>query len=220
MNINNRALAAIFRIMAAFISIYAILNDFNIFYFTTISNLLCFLMFLFLSIKTLVELKQYGKDGSTSISPHIKGGITVAIILTMSVYHFILIPYALSQDPLRRLNLNEIILHYIVPCLTILDWILFDEKKRFKFYDPVIWTVIPIVYVAFVFVQAIFNFVYNLNIGMSKYIYIFFDIEVLGKNVVWENILKLSAFFLLVGYFIYGIDRIRIKKDEKILEKI
>ena len=52
MNINNRKVAAVFRIMAAFISMFAILNDFgvfenkfvlgNIFYFTTISNVFSF----------------------------------------------------------------------------------------------------------------------------------------------------------------------------------
>jgi len=101
MSVSNRVLAAIYRIMAALISIFAILSDFgvfkgniaseNIFYFTIISNILCFMMFSFLSVKTINEIKLYGIKGSTSMSPHIKGSILISIILTMTVYHFILL---------------------------------------------------------------------------------------------------------------------------------
>lgn len=230
MNINNRKIAAIYRVLAAFIGTITIFNELgifstdrkieNIFYFTTISNLLCSIMFIILSVKTIKDIKLYGIDGSTSISSHIKGGITIAIILTMSVYHFILIPYGLKEDPTRRLGFSDIILHYLIPCLTIFDWILFDEKRRFKIYDPIIWTILPYLYVIFVYIQAGYEFIEKMNIGMSKYIYVFLDSELLGIQAVEENILKLTIFFIIVGYGIYGIDRIRIQNDEKNLEKI
>ncbi len=227
MNINNRVVAAIYRTMAALISIFAISSDFgvfrgniaseNIFYFTIISNFLCFMMFTFLSIKTIKEIKTYGVKGSTSISPHIKGSILISIILTMMVYHFILIPYALNLDPTRRLSPTDIVLHYVVPCLTIFDWILFDDKKRFKLYDPLIWIIIPCIYVSFVYIQAEYNFIEKLNSGMDKYVYAFLNLDLLGKQEVEGNIIKIAAILITIGYFLYGIDRIRLKKDEKFL---
>ena len=175
------------------------------------------MMFSFLSVKTINEIKLYGIKGSTSMSPHIKGSILISIILTMTVYHFILIPYGLKMDPSKRLELADIILHYIVPCLTIFDWILFDDKKRFKMYDPLIWIMIPLMYVIFIYVQAGHNFIEELNCGMDKYVYAFLNLELLGKQAVESNIIKITAILIAIGYFLYGIDRIRLKKDEKFL---
>ena len=71
MNINNRKIAAIYRILAAFIGIITIIFQFGIFseekrfenilYFTTISNLLCIIMFIVLSIKTFADIKKYAR---------------------------------------------------------------------------------------------------------------------------------------------------------------
>lgn len=68
MNINNRKIAAIYRILAAFIGIITIIFQFGIFseekrfenilYFTTISNLLCIIMFIVLSVKTFADIKK------------------------------------------------------------------------------------------------------------------------------------------------------------------
>lgn len=230
MNVNNRIVAAIYRIVAAFISFVAILSDFgvlnnnikpwNILYFTTISNLFCFLMFAILSVKTVKEIKNKGKVGSTSISGFIKGEITISIILTMSVYHFILIPYALKLDPTRRLSITDIALHYLIPCLTIFDWILFDVKGRFKKTYPVLWTVVPYLYVLLVYIQANLDISTRFKTGFSKYIYVFLDTEILGVENVFSNIFKISIIFVMIGYFLYGIDRIKLQNNEKILQKI
>lgn len=230
MNINNRKIAAIYRIMAAFVGVISIIIQLGIFssdkkfenilYFTTISNLLCTAMFIILSIKTIIDIKRNGTLGYTSISSHLKGEITISIILTMSVYHFVIIPFGLKEDPTRRLEVIDVVLHYIMPCITIFDWLLFDKKRRFKIYDPLLWTILPYLYIIFVYTQANYNLSINLNIGMGKYIYLFLDYNLLGKQEVCGNIIKISVIFLVVGYIIYGIDSIRIQNDEKNLEKI
>ena len=230
MNINNRKIAATYRIVAAFIGVITIFVQLGVFnvdkkienmlYFTTISNFLCTIMFIVLSIKTLIDIKKYGTFGYTSISSHLKGEITISIILTMSVYHFILIPFGLKEDPTRRLELIDIILHYIVPCITIFDWLLFDRKRRFKIYDPLLWTILPSLYIIFIYIQGNFNLSQNLNIGMGKYIYSFLDYNLLGKQAVGENIVIISIIFLIIGYVMCGIDSIRIQNDEKNLKKI
>lgn len=230
MNINNRKIAAIYRILAAFIGIITIIFQFGIFseekrfenilYFTTISNLLCIIMFIVLSIKTFADIKKYGTYGHTSISSHLKGEITISIILTMSVYHFILIPFALKEDPTRKIEIIDVILHYIIPCITIFDWLLFDKKRRFKIYDPLLWTILPYLYIIFVYIQGNHNLSQNLNIGIGKYIYSFLDYNLLGKQEVCGNIIIISLIFIIIGYVIYGIDSIRIQNNEKNLGKI
>lgn len=225
MNINNRKKAVIYRGMAAFIGIIAIFSDLgffsgdikisNLFYFTIISNLLCTIMFIYLCLKTIRDIKKYGNYGSTNMSPHIKGAITMAIILTMTVYHFILVPYSLNVNPYSKLNLTAVILHYLIPSLTILDWLFFDTKRKFKIYDPIIWISIPLIYIIFVFIQSRYNFLTNLNESMDKYVYVFLNVDKLGKSVVRENIFELLVLLVVTGYFIYGIDQIKFQNSEK-----
>ena len=57
----------------------------------------------------------------------------------------------------------------------------------------------------------------ELNCGMDKYVYAFLNLELLGKQAVESNIIKITAILIAIGYFLYGIDRIRLKKDEKFL---
>lgn len=144
----------------------------------------------------------------------------LSIIITMCIYHFVLVPSALDIDPSRRFNIEDIILHYLMPSLVIFDWILFDEKKKFKYYDPVLWMAFPCIYAVFVYIQSFFNLAIKYGVLMDKYIYMFLNYETLGKYAVAKNILTILAVFITIGYFIYGIDQIKIQNDKKILKKI
>ena len=223
MCIRNRLIAFFYRVCALILGFIAIVYDFgifngefkviNFFYFTIISNLFCVGLFLALSILTIKDILKNGLHGTSSISPHIKGEILISILLTMSVYHFILIPYALKLNPYQTLRITDVILHYCVPILTLFDWLLFDEKKSFKWYDPIIWTVGPYLYVIFVFIQAGFDITDRINAHIDNYIYAFLDVNLIGVANVIFNIISLTIVFVLVGYLIYGIDRIRIADD-------
>ncbi len=139
----------------------------------------------------------------------------ISILLTMTVYHFILIPYAIKLNPYQHLKMTDIILHYFMPTFTIFDWILFDSKRRFKWYDPIIWTIGPYIYVIFVFIQAKFSIPARVDANMSDYIYSFLDVELLGNINVIVNILSLTISFIFIGYIIYGIDRIKLNTNKK-----
>ncbi|MBR3153096.1 MAG: Pr6Pr family membrane protein [Clostridia bacterium] len=224
MNIKNRLISLLYRMIALILGLYAITYDlgimqgelkiYNLFYFTIISNIFCFGLFFALIIKTIMDMKNEGIYGSSSVSPHIKGEITISIILTMSVYHFILIPYALKQNPYQTLKFVDIVFHYLIPVLTVFDWILFDEKKRFKWYDPIAWVIGPTIYITFVYTQAGFRLLEKLNSHMNRYVYIFLDINKLGVQQVIGNILLLSTCFVIVGYMLYGIDRVKLNVGE------
>lgn len=223
MNVNNRVVALIYRIIAFCLGFFALVYDFgilngqfkvvNFFYFTIISNIFCVGLFLALVIVTIKDIIKYGIHGASSISPHIKGEIMISILLTMTVYHFILIPYALKLNPYQNLKVIDIILHYCIPILTLFDWIFFDKKKRFKWYDPFFWITGPYLYMIFVFIQARFDIAARINANISDYIYAFLDINLLGDTAVFLNILSLTIVFVIIGYIIYGIDRIKLKTD-------
>ena len=221
MNINNRVIAFIYRFSAFVLGVTALVYDFGIFdgefrkvnflYFTILSNLLCMVLFFVLIIRTIIDIRRKGIYGSSSISPHIKGSIMISIILTMTVYHFILIPYALKIDPYQQLKITDIIFHYVIPFLTVFDWILFDEKRSFSWYDPILWTIVPYLYAAFVFLQSRVDIADRINNHMNRYIYVFLDVNLLGNMRVAFNIISLSFAFVVLGYGVFLLDKIKIK---------
>lgn len=180
-------------------------------YFTVLSNLFCVCVFGAMAFRTFADIRNDGIHGSSSISPYIKGCVLLCILLTMLVYHFILIPYALKINPYQSLKASDVIFHYVIPFMMLFDWILFDEKGNFKWFDPIAWMLIPYLYVVFVFIQSRFEIEDRINEHMNRYIYAFLDVGTLGVNSVLLNILYLTVAFLIVGFFIYGVDRIRIK---------
>lgn len=223
MSVNNRIISLMYRLGAFGLGMGALIYDFgilngtfkvvNLLYFTIISNLFCMGLFLALIISTIRDIINDGIYGTTSISPHIKGEILISILLTMSVYHFILIPYALKINPYQNLKIVDIVFHYFIPILTLFDWLLFDKKRYFKWYDPLIWVIGPYLYVAFVFLQSGIDIAVRTNANMSSYIYAFLDIGLLGVPGVIFNLLSLTLVFIIIGYVIYGIDRIKIVND-------
>lgn len=220
MSIKNRVIAFLYRFGASCISIGALIYDFgilngefkrvNFLYFTIISNIFCCGLFITLTIKTLVDIKKNGKYGTSCISPHIKGEILISILLTMIVYHFILIPYALKINPYQSLKITDIVFHYVIPFITLFDWVLFDEKKKFSWYDPVLWMIGPYLYMIFVFLQSKIELVDRINNHMNRYIYAFLDIGLLGNMKVFLNIISLSIVFICMGFCLFGLDQIKI----------
>ena len=141
----------------------------------------------------------------------------ICILLTMTVYHFILIPYALKVNPYQSLGVTDVIFHYVIPFLTLFDWILFDEKKSFSWYDPILWTVLPYLYIIFVFIQSRFDIVDRISANMNRYIYAFLDIGLLGSVKVLFNIFLLTVAFVIVGYCLVILDciKLNISNDKK-----
>lgn len=224
MYIKNRLIALIYRLTAFIIGSIAMLYDFGLFngqfkranllYFTIISNLFCIVFFGVLTIKTFYDIRRKGLYGFTTFSSYLRGEILISILLTMSVYHFILIPYAVKINPYQSLKINDIIFHYVMPIFTLFDWILFDEKGSFKWYDPLYWVIGPYLYLIYIFMQAGLENIDRINANMNKYVYVFLDVDLIGVTQVAINIISLTIIFIIIGYFIYWFDRIKILDEE------
>ena len=90
--------------------------------------------------------------------------------------------------------------------MTVLDWLLFDKKQNFRWFDPMLWISVPISYFIFLIVRARIGGM--IAIVQSKYPYFFVDVDILG----WINVLKYVGVFILgfliLGYVIYLVDKI------------
>jgi hypothetical protein len=106
--------------------------------------------------------------------------------------------------------LQNLLVHYIVPIAVILDWILFDEKSVYRWFDPIIWISLPVAYFIFTIVRA--NIGGRIEIIESSYPYFFIDVDILGWVSVLKNIGLLILGFLVLGYLIFLIDNISFKR--------
>lgn len=216
MYIHNRLLSLIYRFIFLIVcGIGLYLNSgiaagklavYMLVFYTIQSNLLCFVFFSVLLFKNISDLINKGIRGTTLIFPHFKGAVTMSIAVTFLIYHFVLAPeYIMACSDYNLFNWQNLIVHYIVPLAVIFDWLLFDKKSNFRWFDPILWILLPITYFIAVVLRARLGNV--IEIVKSSYPYFFIDVDMLGWLCVLKNVSLLILGFLLVGYTIYIIDK-------------
>ncbi|MFC4761139.1 Pr6Pr family membrane protein [Fructobacillus durionis] len=162
-------------------------------YYTTLSNVLCILYFIY-------ALTQSGKV----LNENIKGAVTLAITVTMLIYWGVLAPYSFHMDSTLD-YCGTFMVHLIVPLMVIFDWFLFDTKGRFSKKAPLYWLLIPLIYYVFTVIAAQFKIVYPLS--GNHYPYYFINNEMIGWGMVAVFVIGLTLFFLIFGYLYYALDK-------------
>ena len=220
MYIKSKAASITYKLLLLLVGIFGLLLVFGVFsgrfnltmlnYFTVLSNLLCVVYF----TADLVYILK-GGDG-TGWFPALKGIATMAITVTMLVAHFILGMRFTMGD---SLGLTLLITHYVVPLMTIADWLLFDAKGNMKPYSPLVWIVGPLIYFAYAMIAARMGDGIGYN---SRYPYPFLNVDAVGWGSVLLTVLALGAFFIALGYIYYGLDcgLKRLGRPGKTTEKI
>jgi len=218
MKINNKMISIIYKAVLCIVGIFSLIAttgvldgnmNLNIFsMFTTLSNLLCVIYFI---LDIIYLIRNYNKKGLVEWFPLLKGITTMAITITLIVAHFVL-KMSFSFDSFT--NMSFLGLHYIIPIMTILDWILFDKKGFIKVYSPIVWTIAPAIYMIVAYNSAVFGNGIGVN-GDSKYPYDFMDIDKLGIPTVVFNIVLMTIIYFAIGYVYYFIDRLMIRKRKK-----
>ena len=170
-------------------------------YYTVLSNLLVTLFTAYL----LYVMRQSGENWQSRHLLRLKGGVTMSIMITCVIYHFMLAPIA--TDFYR---LENFLCHYIVPLWFLADTLLFDKQGQYKIWDPVLWTILPLVYMLF----ALFNgLVLKLPVPNSKvspFPYFFLDVAK-GWDVVIKWCLIIFAAYMVAGFIFYLIKQIKRK---------
>jgi hypothetical protein len=218
MYIRNRTAALVFRLfilvsggVGCFINLG--FNDGVFFpsaliYYTNLSNIVCFLFFIPLTYRTATY--------SQSFLPRVKGMCTLLITVTIIVYHFILAGgvFRMYSDNIRpAFYFSNLLMHYVTPTLVILDWLLFSPKRAFKLYDPLIWTIPPILYVIGLLVRAEIGGVI-VGVG-SRFPYFFLNIDRIGWDGMLGYVAAISVGFLLLGYTMVALDKFLPDRNRK-----
>ncbi len=103
--------------------------------FAPLSGFVGFLLMAVLLIFCVLHVRKFS---AASPFPRVKGAVTLLAAVTIIGYHFFL------KDTPR--TFSDWILYYIGPGMMILDWLMFDAKRKCKPYDPVWWSALPTVY--------------------------------------------------------------------------
>lgn len=138
--------------------------------FTTLSNLAVAVFYL---VYFIVEVrKPAGAECSVKFG-YCKFLITMSIMLTGLVAHFMLRGMFDDMDTIAKAGLT--ILHYVVPIGTLLDWLLFDVKGNTTWKMMLFATAFPIAYVTVSMIAAQFL------TGEDKFPYPFLNIDKLAS---------------------------------------
>lgn len=174
-------------------------------FYTMISNLLCLGWMLLLVVRTMRDLRRFGARGTSTPSARWSGAVMMAITVTMLIYLVVLVPTRFADGDDDIFSLTDNLIHIVTPCLVIADWLLFVPKGRFRWFDPLLWTLIPYAYLTFAFVFGALGGEFTPG---QKYPYPFMDVDELGVGGVALWIVALTAALVVVGFLFVIIDRL------------
>lgn len=197
-----------FMFLAAFTGVYLEITKHGGFgmllYYTVLSNLLVMIFTGYL----LWKMRREGDHWQSSSLLRLKGGITMSIMITCVIYHFMLAP--LTKDFYR---LENFLCHYIVPLWFLADTIIFDKSRQYKWFDPMLWASLPLFYMIF----AILNgFVLKMDVPNAKdspFPYFFLNATKHGWGFVFRWAATIFVAYMVSGYLFYLVKNI--KKSKK-----
>lgn len=228
MYLQNRSLILTYRGLLVVAASLGILLELDVFkghchwdrfvFYTLLSNLACLLFFAAAFCQTAKLLIKDAPNGDASLWPHFKGAVTMLITVTLLVYHFMLAPRLIQNPDYGFWSLRNMLLHYVTPIMVILDWLLFDRKGGYRWYSPLLWLIIPVIYLIFILIRAELAGV--ISHTHSRYPYFFLDVDVLGVRKVVMFVLAIAVFFVVMGYIFRLVDfclaaRCRLKPREQ-----
>ena len=222
--IKNRTIQLIFQTVFCTLGVVCFVAGFGIFdninlirwdfyvHFTNISNYFC----LAIMFAGLIQTIRKKDDSYVSAAPLLKFIGLLGILLTFLVFN-IMLAGAEGRDPQANWRIGSILAHVVLPIMYIADWFLFYERKKCKWYYPIISITFPAAYVIFLLIQAaILKFDSSILIPSTTtpliYPYSFVNIEKQGVPGVLVWVLGLLVAFVAVGFIFYGLDRFG-KKD-------
>lgn len=215
MRIKNKTASIVWKIVILAVGTYGLLDGSGILagtyhtsfphMFTNVSNLFAWVYFL----GAIIWLVRNRNDESAvTFAPQMKYTATISLLVTMLIAHFMLFD-AMFQN--GQLVWHLVAMHYVVPIMTILDWILFDEKGKMPVWGPFAWMSLVLVYLAVVMICA---GPLGLDMGggttadITRYPYTFLDPAISGVGGVVAFCAGMLVAFIALGFAIRGIDRL------------
>lgn len=141
-----RALALALCLLGLAIQLGVFSGQFNpgtLIFFTIQSNIVCALIWLALLIRPQLPAMWHGIAAQ-------------GILLTMVVYHFLLAGGAFSMSSFTGslYGVANLLVHYIVPAMMIVDFLVLAPRQRLSRNAPLCWAVFPLLYFGFAMIHG------------------------------------------------------------------
>jgi hypothetical protein len=180
-----------YSLMAANAGPHLVARTINFFsYFTIITNILVALAM------TLPWLAPRSRMGRFFLLPSVRTVVAGYIIVVGVVYH-VMLRHLYHLQGLRLVC--DTILHYVVPTLFVLDWILFVNKRDLSWRISLYSLALPAVYVIWTLLHGAAD---------DFYPYPFVNVDRLGYDQVFLNMAGLVFAFICLLLALVGIGRL------------
>lgn len=217
--IKNRITQLIYRSIFLTLSFIGMLDSFGLLehqtpgidclvYYTTLSNLLCFGVMLAVFISTLKHINKNELIGNNTCIPHLKFYSTIIILVTFLVYNILLTDNMFGSGWNSIGNLTK---HILCPLLFVFDFLLFDEHHTVSWYDPLLCTILPLIYVIFILIRGA---LLPSDFTGTIYPYFFLNVNEKGYLGVFLWVLVLVVVFIAIAYVLYFYDKIEIENKK------
>ncbi|MDR2619608.1 MAG: Pr6Pr family membrane protein [Propionibacteriaceae bacterium] len=217
MLIEQRYVALVFRLSAVVLIVTGLIRLMGLFgsgssgaallFYTTQSNVLVLVWMLALIVVTIAGIRREGTQGVATPWPRLGAAVMMAITVTMLIYLVVLAPSAFLQSGGEYVpfSLTDNLVHIITPCLAIVDWLLFAPKGQLRLYDPVLWAILPYIYLVFAFTWSALGKDFGSG---RRYPYPFMDVQTNGVGGVALQLLILSVSLIAFGYIYVLADKL------------
>ncbi len=128
--------------------------------------------------------------------PRIIGCVTLVMLLIGIVYALLLRD---TVEPGSGAYAATVILHYVMPPLTLAFWLLIAPKGGLSWVDPVRWAMLPLAYLPYALARAAQD---------GRHAYPFINVDQLGWAQVLSNAAAIAVGFLLAGFALVWLDRL------------
>lgn len=172
-------------------------------YYTVLSNLLVSVFSVY-----MVYAMYKGLDLQSAKFLRIKAAVTMSIMITCVVYHFMLAPIA---DDFWRVE--NMLCHYIVPVYFLLDTLLVDQKGQYKWFDPIWWTILPVLYMIFGLVNGLFIKIPIPDAKDSPFAYFFLNVPKYGWAYVLTYAGTIFVAYLVCGFILAGVKSLNVRRS-------
>ena len=213
MYIRNKTASALWKFALVAVATYGLLDGAGILagtyhtgfphMFTNVSNIFAWGYFLVAAIRLVASKSNEAKV----FAPQAKYTAMVSLLITALIAHFMLFD-AMFKD--GQLVFHLVVLHYVVPAMAVLDWLLFDEKGKMVAWGPFAWLSLAAVYLVVVMVGAGplgLDLGGGTTAGVTRYPYTFLDPAISGVGGVALFIGAMVVAFVVLGYLIFAIDK-------------
>lgn len=158
-------------------------------YFTILTNLL-------VAAALLVPVAvPHSRTGRFLMQPPVRTAIVGYIIIVGLVYHLLLSHIDTAQG-LRRFFEN--ILHYVMPPLFVIDWLVFVPKGQVPWRSSFVCLAFPAAYLVWISIYGAVS---------GWYPYFFINLAELGLAQALVNVTGLAVAFLMMAFALVALDR-------------